>query len=192
VDGREGWFFFVDRKKDMIKRAGENVSAFEVEETLSGTRPPRRRCRRRAGRARPGDQGVRDPPRSGERIRERLIVWRRGTPRSGAGGRRRRVPAHVGRKIRNTVLREDLLKAPMGRPPLPSHHAVIGDGRTVALAGLTVPSALPSDLDSGSVFAVVLDAERGGRLLHPRIVQARRYVPDERPETFTPDGVVGH
>jgi crotonobetaine/carnitine-CoA ligase len=30
----EGWFFFVDRKKDMIKRAGENVSASEVEETL--------------------------------------------------------------------------------------------------------------------------------------------------------------
>jgi carnitine-CoA ligase len=30
----EGWFFFVDRKKDIIKRAGENVSASEVEETL--------------------------------------------------------------------------------------------------------------------------------------------------------------
>jgi len=30
----EGSFFFVDRKKDMIKRAGENVSASEVEETL--------------------------------------------------------------------------------------------------------------------------------------------------------------
>jgi crotonobetaine/carnitine-CoA ligase len=30
----EGWFFFVDRKKDMIKRAGENVSATEVEEAL--------------------------------------------------------------------------------------------------------------------------------------------------------------
>ena len=33
MDG-EGWFFFVDRKKDMIKRAGENVSASEVEEAL--------------------------------------------------------------------------------------------------------------------------------------------------------------
>jgi crotonobetaine/carnitine-CoA ligase len=32
----EGWFFFVDRKKDMIKRAGENVSASEVEEALRG------------------------------------------------------------------------------------------------------------------------------------------------------------
>ncbi len=30
----EGWFFFVDRKKDMIKRAGMNVSASEVEEAL--------------------------------------------------------------------------------------------------------------------------------------------------------------
>jgi crotonobetaine/carnitine-CoA ligase len=30
----EGYFFFVDRTKDLIKRAGENVSASEVEETL--------------------------------------------------------------------------------------------------------------------------------------------------------------
>jgi carnitine-CoA ligase len=34
VMDEEGWFFFVDRKKDMIKRAGLNVSASEVEETL--------------------------------------------------------------------------------------------------------------------------------------------------------------
>ena len=30
----EGYFYFVDRKKDIIKRAGENVSASEVEEVL--------------------------------------------------------------------------------------------------------------------------------------------------------------
>jgi crotonobetaine/carnitine-CoA ligase len=31
----EGFFYFFDRKKDMIKRAGENVSALEVELTLT-------------------------------------------------------------------------------------------------------------------------------------------------------------
>jgi crotonobetaine/carnitine-CoA ligase len=32
----EGYLFFFDRKKDMIKRAGENVSATEVENVLNG------------------------------------------------------------------------------------------------------------------------------------------------------------
>jgi len=30
----DGWFYFVDRKKDAIRRAGENVSSFEVENAL--------------------------------------------------------------------------------------------------------------------------------------------------------------
>lgn len=30
----EGWFFFVDRKSNMIKRSGENISASEVEDVL--------------------------------------------------------------------------------------------------------------------------------------------------------------
>ena len=30
----EGWFYFVDRKCNMIKRGGENVSATEVEDAL--------------------------------------------------------------------------------------------------------------------------------------------------------------
>lgn len=32
----EGWFYFVDRMKDTIRRSGENVSAFEVESVLLG------------------------------------------------------------------------------------------------------------------------------------------------------------
>lgn len=31
----DGWFYFVDRKGNMIKRAGENISASEVEEVLA-------------------------------------------------------------------------------------------------------------------------------------------------------------
>ena len=31
---KEGWFYFVDRKKDAIRRRGENVSTFEVEQAV--------------------------------------------------------------------------------------------------------------------------------------------------------------
>ena len=31
----EGWFYFVDRKSNMIKRSGENISASEVEGVLA-------------------------------------------------------------------------------------------------------------------------------------------------------------
>lgn len=31
-----GWFYFIDRKRNMIKRAGENISTTEIEEILEG------------------------------------------------------------------------------------------------------------------------------------------------------------
>ena len=84
-----------------------------------------------------------------------------------------------------------------GHVPLRSY-AVIGDGRTVALVaedGAIDWLAWP-DLDSGSVFAALLDAEDGGRFtLAPAVAfrTERRYLPGTNvlETTFlTRDGVV--
>jgi crotonobetaine/carnitine-CoA ligase len=31
----EGWFYFIDRKKDYLRRRGENISSFELEATFN-------------------------------------------------------------------------------------------------------------------------------------------------------------
>jgi len=88
-------------------------------------------------------------------------------------------------------------RRPWDYPPL-ADYAAIGDGRTVAVLardGSVDWLCLP-DLDSPSVFAAVLDADRGGRFVLEPELQARvqrRYVPDTNvlETTFTTrEGVV--
>ena len=80
----DGFYYFVGRKKDVIKRGGENVSAAQVEAALASTRTW---LGRGGGGARPdppgGDQGLRAPaPRKAARHRhaDRPLVPLRGSP----------------------------------------------------------------------------------------------------------------
>ncbi len=61
----DGYFRFVDRLKDAIRRRGENVSAWEVEQVLLGA--PRRRGRGRDPRPVRARRGRRDGLRDAAR-----------------------------------------------------------------------------------------------------------------------------
>ena len=86
----DGWYYIVDRSKDMIIRGGYNVYPREIEEVLLD--PPRRlpgRRHRRAGREpRRGGQGGRDPQGGRDAHRGRA-----GRVEQGADGGLQ-VPAH--------------------------------------------------------------------------------------------------
>ena len=65
----EGYFYFMDRVKDYIRRRGENVSSMEVEKQVSDH---------------PGDQGGGGDRRQGRRgrLRRRTRSWSSASPRA--------------------------------------------------------------------------------------------------------------
>ena len=81
----DGWLYFVDRKRDVIRRGGENVSSVLVEKTLREHPQVAEvgRDRRPRPGARPGDQGL----RRDERARRPTTSCARSPPRGSRSSR---------------------------------------------------------------------------------------------------------
>ena len=104
-----GHFHFVDRKKNVIRRSGENISAVEVESVLDqhpavagvgGRGGARRGARRRGARVHRAARGRRLPTRASARGEHRRACARAARLLQGAGLRRlrRRAAAHRRRR----------------------------------------------------------------------------------------------